>query len=44
MVGWQLRQKPDLDRATAERETLVFMSRMPAWRQHPEVLAAIARG
>jgi hypothetical protein len=37
MVQWQLRQKPDLARAQAERETLVYMAKMPAWRDHPRV-------
>jgi len=40
MIGWQLRQKPGLSRDQAERETLAFMARMPAWRNHPRVLAA----
>lgn len=43
MVGWQLRQKPGLARADAERETLAFMARMPAWKDHPRVRAAAAR-
>jgi hypothetical protein len=37
MVGWQLRQKPGLTRAQAERDTLAFMAKMPAWRNHPRV-------
>jgi hypothetical protein len=37
MVQWQLRQKPGLARAQAERETLVYMAKMPAWRDHPRV-------
>jgi hypothetical protein len=40
MVGWQLRQKPGLSRGDAERETLAFMAKMPAWRDHPQVVAA----
>jgi hypothetical protein len=39
MVGWQLRQKPGLLREQAERDTIAFMARMPAWRDHPEVVA-----
>ena len=40
MIGWQLRQKPGLSRADAERQTLAFMATMPAWRDHPRVRAA----
>ena len=40
MVGWQMRQKPGTARAQAERETLAFMSKMPAWKDHPRVVAA----
>lgn len=40
MVGWQMRQKPTLSRAQAERETLAFMAQMPAWKDHPRVLQA----
>jgi hypothetical protein len=43
MVGWQLRQKPGLTRAEAERDTLAFMARMPAWKDHPGVVAARAK-
>ena len=41
MVGWQLRQKPGLARDQAERDTLAFMSKMPAWKSHPKVVAAL---
>jgi hypothetical protein len=37
MVQWQLRQKPGLARAQAERDTLAYMAKMPAWRDHPRV-------
>lgn len=40
MVGWQLRQKPGLSRAQAEQDTLAFMGKMPAWKDHPAVAAA----
>jgi hypothetical protein len=40
MVGWQMRQKPGLSRAQAERDTLAFMAMMPAWKNHPRVTAA----
>ena len=39
MVGWQMRQKPGLTRESAERDTLDFMAKMPAWRNHPSVAA-----
>jgi hypothetical protein len=38
MVQWQLRQKPGLARATAEKETLAYMATMPAWKDHPRVV------
>ncbi len=38
MVGWQLRQKPGTARAQAEKETLAFMAKMPAWKDHPKVI------
>jgi hypothetical protein len=41
MVGWQLRQKPGLGRADAERQTFEFMAKMPAWRNHPKVIAGV---
>ncbi len=37
MVGWQMRQKPGLSRSDAEKDTLAFMSKMPAWKDHPRV-------
>ncbi len=37
MVSWQMRQKPGLSRAQAERDTLSFMATMPAWKDHPRV-------
>jgi hypothetical protein len=40
MVGWQLRQKPGLARTDAEEQTLAFMRKMPAWKDHPRVVAA----
>ena len=41
MVGWQMRQKPGLSRAEAERDTFAFMAKMPAWKDHPRVVAAL---
>jgi hypothetical protein len=43
MVGWQLRQKPGLSRERAEQDTLAFMSKMPAWKNHPKVVAALGK-
>ena len=40
MVQWALREDPTLSRPQAESNTLAYMARMPAWAQHPRVLAA----
>ncbi|HEY4102852.1 MAG TPA: hypothetical protein VGM44_03140 [Polyangiaceae bacterium] len=40
MVQWQLKKKPGTARPEAERETLAYMAKMPAWRDHPRVRAA----
>jgi hypothetical protein len=37
MVSFQMRQKPGLSRELAERDTLAFMAKMPAWKHHPRV-------
>lgn len=39
MVQWQERRGSP--RLQAERETIVYMSKMPAWKDHPEVLARL---
>lgn len=39
MVQWALREETGLARAAAEQRTLAYMARMPAWAQHPRVLA-----
>lgn len=39
MVQWALREAPGLARAEAEQRTLAYMASMPAWAQHPRVLA-----
>jgi len=44
MVDWQARRSPEKSREAVERETLAFMARMPAWRDHPRVRAARAGG
>jgi hypothetical protein len=40
MLAWQARRHPDKDRSTLEAETLAFMAKMPAWKDHPKVRAA----
>ena len=40
MISWQQRKKPDATRAQLESETLAFMAKMPAWKDHPRVRAA----
>ncbi len=40
MVQWQMRQKPGTPRAVAEKETLAYMAKMPAWKDHPRVKGA----
>jgi len=37
MLSWQARQQPGTPREELERETLAYMSTMPAWREHPRV-------
>ncbi len=39
MVSWQARQKPEASRAELEADTLAYLATMPAWRDHPRVLA-----
>jgi hypothetical protein len=38
---WTRKNEPDLDKEQATTKTLEFMSSMPAWREHPEVLKRI---
>ncbi len=40
MVQWALREDRQLSRDEAERRTLAYMARMPAWAQHPRVRGA----
>jgi hypothetical protein len=40
MVGWQMRKSPDQPRSEAEKQTLAFMAKMPAWKDHPRVKSA----
>lgn len=39
MVQWQERRGSP--RAQAETETIAYMSKMPAWKDHPEVVARL---
>jgi hypothetical protein len=39
MVQWQMRHKPELSRAQAEKETRAYMAKMPAWKDHPRLKA-----
>ncbi|MGN7860285.1 hypothetical protein ACTJI8_06865 [Microbacterium sp. 22303] len=39
MVSWQTRRNPGASRDQLERETLDYMATMPAWRDHPRVVA-----
>ena len=41
MVAWQARRSPEKNRETLEAETLAFMAKMPAWKDHPKVRAAV---
>jgi hypothetical protein len=40
MVSWQARRSPEKNREALEAETLAYMSKMPAWKDHPKVRAA----
>ncbi|WP_448630679.1 hypothetical protein [Cellulomonas soli] len=44
MVGWQARETPDAPREQIEAQTLAYMATMPAWHDHPDLLARTARG
>ena len=39
MCQWTRGSEADVDQATLEQRVLEFMSKMPAWRDHPRVLA-----
>lgn len=41
MLVWQARRKPDAPRAELEKDTLAFMKKMPAWKDHPRVVAGV---
>lgn len=39
MTQFLMRTRGITDRAQAQRQTLDYMTRMPAWREHPDLLA-----
>jgi hypothetical protein len=39
MVSWVMRKDAHLSRPEAERQTIAYMATMPAWREHPTVIA-----
>jgi hypothetical protein len=43
MKQWTRRENPDLDDAAIERQTLEYMSTMPAWKEHPALLQRLGR-
>lgn len=40
MVSWQARRNPTDSTEKIEADTLAYMAKMPAWRDHPKVRAA----
>lgn len=40
MVQWAARRDESMSREDAERSTLAYMGTMPAWQDHPRVVAA----
>ena len=43
MVAWTMRRNSELNRAEAEQQTIAYMAGMPAWRNHPSVIAKLGR-
>ena len=39
MVAWEARRQPNATRADLEKATLAYMAKLPAWRDHPRVIA-----
>jgi len=39
MVQWVVGRDQSVSRAAAEAQTLDYMATMPAWRDHPELVA-----
>ncbi len=44
MTQWARSRDPELTDSQVEAQTLDYMSTMPAWRDHPKVLARNAGG
>ena len=42
MIAWQKRKQPSASRAELEAQTLAYMAKMPAWKDHPRVKNAKA--
>jgi hypothetical protein len=42
MIQWQARRDPEASRADLEKNTLAYMAKMPAWKDHPRVKAVKA--
>ena len=40
MTAWQARRNPGATRQEIERQTLDYMATMPAWQDHPRVMAS----
>lgn len=43
MISFVQRRDSGLSREAAEKQTLQFMSNLPAWRNHPEVKQRLAQ-
>ena len=41
MMQWSMRNSPDLAREEAEKQTLAFMAKMPAWRDNADLRARL---
>ncbi len=41
MTSWQERRDPSPARERIEADTIAWMSTMPAWRDHPELVARL---
>jgi len=41
MMQWTQRENPEMSQKEAEAKTLAYMSGMPAWREHPSLLAKL---
>ncbi len=39
MVQWSLKEEPNMSREEAEKRTRAYMRTLPAWKDHPNVVA-----